>query len=185
MYNGTTQGLTEDMVLKSFFSFRGAGFVLMIFLSALAAEDTSGKECYVSVTNAAEPRDGTVFRIVTESTGFDPSVMEVTAGEGFGKTLAEGSGMTLRMDVPPGWYLESAACETAERVSVTETEEGITVECGEGSGAGMTTCAFTSVRAEEEDVPALGEFGAIGVGILLGLVGAVLVYLKHRPRRWR
>jgi len=173
------------MALKNFFSFRGAGFMLMIFLSALTAEDASGKECYVSVTNAAEPRDGTVFRIVTESTGFDPSVVEVTAGEGFGKALAEGSGMKLRMDVPPGWYLSGAACQAPEGVSVTETEEGIEVECGEGSKAGMTTCAFTSVRAEEEDVPALGEFGAIAVGILLGLVGAIIVYRRHGPRRWR
>lgn len=171
--------------MKNLFSFRGAGFMLMIFLSALTAENTNGKECYVSVTNAAEPRDGTVFRIVTESTGFDPSVMEMTAGEGFGKALAEGSNMALRMDVPPGWYLSGAACQAAEGVSVAETEEGIEVECGEGSSAGVTTCAFTSVRAEEEDVPALGEFGAIAVGILLGLVGAIIVYRRHGPRRWR
>ncbi|MCA9809041.1 MAG: hypothetical protein KC473_01775, partial [Candidatus Dadabacteria bacterium] len=70
------------MVLEKFISLRGAGFVLIVFLSILSAKDASADECYVSVTNAAELHDGTVFRIVTETDGFDPAVMEVTAGEG-------------------------------------------------------------------------------------------------------
>ena len=132
--------------MKKFIALRGAGFILTILLSILSMKSASAGECYVSVTNAAEPHDGTVFRIVTETDGFDPAVMEVTAGEGFGKTLAEGKEM---------------------------------------SAEGVTTCSFMSVRAEEQDVPAFSEFGAIGIGILLGLVGAFIVYRRHGPRRWR
>lgn len=173
------------MVLEKFISLRGAGFVLIVFLSILSAKGASADECYVSVTNAAELHDGTVFRIVTETDGFDPAVMEVTAGEGFGKTLAEGNVMTLRGDAPPGWHLTGVSCEAAEGAAVTETEHGVRVECRDGSAERVTTCSFTSVRAEEQDVPAFGEFGAIAIGILLGLVGAFIVYRRHGPRRWR
>lgn len=171
--------------MKGIFSLRGAGFVLIILLSVLSAKSASAGECYVSVTNAAELHDGTVFRIVTETDGFDPAVMEITAGEGFGKTLAEGKTMTLRGDAPPGWHLAGVSCEAAEGATVTETEHGVRVECKDGSSEGVTTCSFTSVRALEQDVPAFGEFGAIGIGILLGLVGAFIVYRRHGPRRWR
>jgi len=176
---------TEEMVLKKFISLRGARLILVIFLSVLSAKAASADECYVSVTNAAELHDGTVFRIVTETDWFDPAVMEVTAGEGFGKTLAEGKVMTLRGDAPPGWHLTGVSCEAADGAAVTETEHGVRVECRDGSAGGVTTCSFTSRRAEEQDVPALGEFSAIGIGILLGLVGAFIVYRRHGPRRWR
>ncbi|MCL4246028.1 MAG: hypothetical protein KJ002_13010 [Candidatus Dadabacteria bacterium] len=171
--------------MKKFFSLRGVRFILIIILSVLSVKTASAAECYVSVTNAAELHDGTVFRIVTETEGFDPAVMEMTAGEGFGKTLAEGNVMTLRGDAPPGWHLTGVSCEAAEGASVTETEHGVRVECKDGSAEGVTTCSFTSVRAEEADVPVLSEFGAIGIGILLGLVGAFIVYRRHGPRRWR
>ena len=171
--------------MEKFISLRGAGFVLIVFLSILSAKDASADECYVSVTNAAELHDGTVFRIVTETDGFDPAVMEVTAGEGFGKTLEEGKEMTLRGDAPPGWNLAGVSCEAADGATVTETEHGVRVECKDGSAEGVTTCSFMSVRAEEQDVPAFSEFGAIAIGILLGLVGAFIVYRRHGPRRWR
>ncbi len=171
--------------MKKFIALRGAGFILTILLSILSMKSASAGECYVSVTNAAEPHDGTVFRIVTETDGFDPAVMEVTAGEGFGKTLAEGKEMTLGGDAPPGWRLTGVSCEAAEGAAVTETEHGARVECKDGSAERVTTCSFTSVRVEAENVPTLSEFSAIGIGILLGLVGAFIVYRRHGPRRWR
>ena len=140
-------------------------------------------------TSSAQPQRGCLFTLakVAQGAGDLEFVFRVeSGGDGEFLTLKDGESIpgtvrpellfTIVEDPTTGWVLADVVCEGDSGLSVSNIEDGISVECNEPTG-GTTTCTFINVP-EVSNIPTLSEWGMIAAAAGLGLIG--LFFAKRR-----
>lgn len=161
----------------------GVGFLALGAPQAKAGLDP----CVVGIEKIAIPDDDTPFEFevtgdqTAEFTLQDPSNPIAVGGMDIDQTV------TITELVPPGWELESIECIEGTSncgmgvfipcLTATVVGNSVTFFCEDNDTA---SCVFTNVRALNQNIPTLSEWGLIAMAGIMGLVGLFIVMRRRK-----
>ena len=130
--------------------------------------------CSVTVQKTANPPDDTEFDFTAPGsdnpsfTLMDPSDSSIDIEFGVDQNV------TVTEEIPSGWQLDGIECTDTPGIIVTETPNGVNLEC---DFAAETVCNFTNSIAPRP-IPTLSEWGLLVTAAVLALLG--LLALRRR-----
>jgi hypothetical protein len=78
----------------------------------------------------------------------------------------------------PGWVLDNVECTQSPSISVTFSENGVSLDC---LGSDIIDCTFTNVRGANS-IPTLSEWGMITAAGGLALIGVFFALRKKKAQ---
>ena len=163
-------------------------FVLMVLSLLLipSFSDNAHAQCFVGICKASpdlpmpESEEDAVFFPFTVSQGDVSSSEELAANALCIGIPFVGNDLEIVEDPFPGWILSDIECSDAAGVNVTFIDNGISLDCIQGS---EITCTFTNVRGSTPtDIPTLSEWGMIAAAGGLALVGVFFALRRRKAR---
>lgn len=154
-------------------------FLILFSIFFFTAQTSSAqRSCPLTVAKVAEGAGDLEFPFLVENAEGMGEIFFLADGESFpGSVSLEFSG-TIVEEPTGGWTLADVVCEGDGGLSISNVENGISLECIEPTGE-TTTCTFINVRTVS-NIPTLSEWGMIAAAAGLGLVG---VFFAARRRK--
>ncbi len=154
-------------------------FILMstFFLTAQTG-GAQERDCLITIVNQAQGAGDLEFVFTATSEKGEADTIPLTDGESVSGGITPGTAGTLVEEPPAGWLLSDVVCEGDSGLSITNIDDGISLECIEPTGE-RTTCTFVNVPVVT-NIPTLSEWGMIAAAAGLGLAG---VWFAGRRRR--
>jgi len=130
--------------------------------------------CRITVQKTANPPDDTPFGFTAPGSDNPNFTLMDPSDSSIDIEIETGQMTTVTEEIPLGWQLDGIECTDVPGVEVTDTPNGVNIDC---VSAGAISCNFTN-SIPPRPIPTLSEWGLIAMAGVLGIIG--LLALRRR-----